>query len=164
MRKESAKQFELTVSARTGREMSAYLQRQLKQAHALLKPPLREMSLALVGEATMSRLHEEFLGIAGPTDVITFELDHDARGRVTSGEVVVCVPVARRQAELRGIAARVETLLYALHGMLHLCGFDDKTESAFKQMHAKEDQILTRLGVGKAFSAAPKHASVSREN
>jgi hypothetical protein len=46
-------------------------------------------------------------------------------------------------------------LLYGLHGMLHLCGFDDRTERAFRAMHAKEDEILTRLGVGPVFRPTP---------
>ena len=50
--------------------------------------------LALVGDARMSALHEQFMGIEGPTDVLTFPIDHDPAGRVTSGEVIVCVPRA----------------------------------------------------------------------
>jgi probable rRNA maturation factor len=42
-------------------------------------------------------------------------------------------------------------LLYSLHGMLHLCGFDDRTEPDFRRMHQTEDEILTRLGVGPVF-------------
>lgn len=45
-----------------------------------------------------------------------------------------------------------ELLLYALHGLLHLSGFDDRTDSEFAAMHAREDEILTRLGVGPVFS------------
>ena len=49
-------------------------------------------------------------------------------------------------------------LLYALHGMLHLCGFDDRTAAGFKRMHGTEDRILTRLGVGPVFAPAGKPA------
>jgi probable rRNA maturation factor len=110
------------------------------------------MSLALVGDRRMAELHERFMGIAGPTDVLTFELDHDARGRVTAGEVVVCVPFAVRQARQTGVAVRKEVLLYALHGMLHLCGFDDRTARDFAVMHEREDDILKKLGVGAVFA------------
>lgn len=119
----------------------------------MLSPALAELSLALVDDERMSQLHERFMGIAGPTDVLTFELEHDRRGRVTCGEVVVCVPEARRQARKRGIALRLELLLYALHGMLHLCGFDDRTDRGFRTMHRREDDILTRLGFGPVFAA-----------
>jgi ssRNA-specific RNase YbeY (16S rRNA maturation enzyme) len=44
-----------------------------------------------------------------------------------------------------------ELLLYALHGMLHLCAFDDRTDREFQIMHEREDQILIRLGIGAVF-------------
>ncbi|MDB5323960.1 MAG: putative rRNA maturation factor [Phycisphaerales bacterium] len=142
----------LEVHARTGRAYVAYVRKHLVAAHAMLRAPLAEMSLALVGDRRMADLHERFMGIAGPTDVLTFELDHDARGRVVAGEVVVCVPYAVRAARRSGVAVRKEVLLYALHGMLHLCGFDDRTDRDFALMHEREDDILTRLGVGKVFA------------
>jgi probable rRNA maturation factor len=96
----------------------------------------------------MAKLHHRYLGINAPTDVLTFELDHDARGRVTSGEVIVCLPQARRQAR---VGTGREVLLCALHGMLHLCGFDDKTDRQFAAMHRAEDRLLSRLGIGAVF-------------
>jgi rRNA maturation RNase YbeY len=148
--------FDLSIRAYTGREHVPYLRRHLPQAHALLKPPLRELSLALVGDKRMSQLHQEFMGISGPTDVMTFPLDEDARGRPLSGEVIVCVPEAARQSRRLGTTIQQELLLYALHGMLHLSGFDDRTPSAYRKMHAKEDEILTKLGVGRTFAPARK--------
>ena len=121
------------------------------KAHKLLHPPLREMSLVLVGDALMSRLHKEYMDIDGPTDVLTFPIDENARGQTISGEVFVCVPEAKRQAKERATPLAAEVLLYSLHGMLHLCGFDDRTESDFRRMHRTEDKILTRLGIGAIF-------------
>src|SRR6478752_5885854 len=113
----------LQINAATGARHVPFLRRHLGGAHAILKPALDEMSLALVGDARMAKLHAQFMGIAGPTDVLTFPLDEDARGRVTSGEVVVCVPEARRRAKDHKERPERELLLYALHGMLHLCGY-----------------------------------------
>jgi probable rRNA maturation factor len=119
---------------------------------------LNELSLALVGDRRMSALHEEFMNVAGPTDVLTFPLDVDARGRALAGEVVVCVPEARRQSKLRNVPVERELLLYALHGLLHLCGYDDRTGADFRAMHRAEDQILTRLGVGPVFAPPDRPA------
>ena len=121
----------------------------------MIRSPLRELSLALVGDARMSQLHQQYMGIPGPTDVLTFPIEEDGRGRIVAGEVVVCVPEARRQARARGTDAGREVLLYALHGLLHLDGFDDRTARGFRDMHATEDRILTRLGVGPVFEPAP---------
>lgn len=151
----------LAVHPGTGRRFVPFLRRHLLAAHGLLRPALRELSLALVGDNPMSLLHKRFMNIEGPTDVLTFPLDFDAAGRVTAGEVVICVPEAARQARLRGIEVREELLLYALHGMLHLSGFDDRTDTGFRQMHRKEDDILGCLGLGPVFRM---EAPVARRN
>lgn len=133
------------------RSHKAYLHRHLQAAHALLSPPLKELSIALVGDRKMAALHQQFLGISDPTDVLTFPLELDARNRTIAGEIIICVPEARRQSRRYSVTLRQEVLLYALHGMLHLCGFDDRTESDFRKMHRKEDEILDQLGVGPVF-------------
>ncbi len=131
------------------------LRTSLRKVHAMLRPSLGELSVALIGDRQMSELHHEFLGIVGPTDVLTFTLETDPRGRVTSGEIAICVPEARRQARQRGGKVEHEVLLYAVHGVLHLCGFSDKTDRGFQAMHRREDQILTALGIGPVFRPAP---------
>src|SRR4051794_22139937 len=129
-----------------------YVRRHLRAAHRYLNPHLADLSVVLVGDRLMAELHQRFMGLPGPTDVLTFPLDEDRRGRVTSGEVVLCVPEARRRAREHGVSVQQELLLYALHGMLHLCGFDDRTDAGFAAMHRTEDQILTQIGVGPVFA------------
>src|SRR5687767_5733155 len=152
----------LSITAVTGKRFVAFLRRHLLAAHRILRPPLAELSVALVGDRRMSALHAQFMGIAGPTDVLTFPLDVDRRGRVTAGEVVVCVSEAVRRARAGGEKVERELLLYALHGLLHLCGYDDRTQAGYRRMHRREDMILTQLGVGPVFhpdTAAPAPAS-----
>ena len=146
----------LEISAAVGKDLVPFLRKHLRAAHAELRPALVELSLALVGDKAMADLHQQFMGIAGPTDVLTFPLDEDARGRVTAGEVVVCIPEARRRAKAEGTELRHEALLYALHGMLHLCGYDDLTPADFKRMHRTEDRILAAIGVGAVFERTSK--------
>jgi len=142
---------ELTLHFSGGGAYHEYLQRNLMAAHMLLGARLRELSVALVGDRKITGLHARFLGIREPTDVVTFPLELDRRGRVLAGEVVVCVPEARRRAKELRNSVRNELLLYALHGMLHLCGFDDRTAGGFARMHRMEDSLLSRLGVGPVF-------------
>lgn len=150
----------LTITAETGRAFVPFLRKQLRAAHELLESkqtrsrrlPLRDLSVALINDARMSDLHEKFMGIHGPTDVLTFPIDQNSSGHVTSGEVICCVPEARRQAKQRRIPVRLELLLYAVHGMLHLLGHDDRTARDFHTMHRIEDDILTHLGFGPVFA------------
>jgi len=154
----------VTVHVETGAAYAPFIRRHLKGASALLasrgmgaKSMLRldELSVALVGDRRMSRLHQEFMNIAGPTDVLTFPIDFAVDGRVSSGEVYICVPEARRQARKSRVGVKLELLLYAIHGMLHLLGYDDRTRRAYCAMHEMEDAILTRLGLGPVFARQP---------
>lgn len=146
----------LTITARAGASFVGYLRRHVRAAHGLLRTRLRELSVVLVADRMMSEIHRRTMKITGPTDVLTFPLDLDARGRPLSGEIVLCVPEARRRARQLGTEPRDELLLYAIHGMLHLSGFDDRTRPEFERMHRTEDRILSRLGVGAVFSPRPK--------
>jgi ssRNA-specific RNase YbeY (16S rRNA maturation enzyme) len=56
---------------------------------------------------------------------------------------------------MRSIPPRMELLLYALHGMLHLSGFDDRTDRDFALMHRTEDSILESLGFAPVFHPRP---------
>lgn len=121
------------------------------------------LSIAVVGGRMMSRMHREYLGIDGPTDVLTFDLD--TRGRRLEGEIILCADVARervsaatrraersRAARKRGSASlRAELALYLAHGILHLAGYEDHTPRGFREMHERENELLGALGLGRVF-------------
>ena len=143
--------MKLDLTFEVGEEHEALLREHVPRAAELLKHAPDALSVAVVGDAEMAQLHEQFLNLPGPTDVLTFELDHDQTGRVTEGEIVVCLPEAQRQAATRSHDAGVELLLYVIHGLLHLVGYDDHDPADYAAMHAKEDQILQSLGFGTIF-------------
>lgn len=108
------------------------------------------LNLAVVDDARMSQLHEQYLGIAGTTDVLTFDLRDEPNGPV-EGDIVVCMDEAGRQAVHRGHDTRLELLLYAVHGLLHLMGEDDHAPADYEKMHRREDELLTLAGLGAVF-------------
>src|SRR4051812_16507276 len=102
MRPSTSQSIRIHATSESGARYVPMLRRRLRQAHRILQPRLAELSLALVGDARMSSLHQQFLNIAGPTDVLTFPLELARDGQVVVGEVVVCVPEARRRAKVEG--------------------------------------------------------------
>src|SRR5437016_9827953 len=85
-----------------------------------------EISLAFVDNATIHRLNKQYLDHDEPTDVLSFPLSEPNAKRL-SGELVIGAEVAREQAAERGHDVGAELALYVIHGLLHLCGYDDKT-------------------------------------
>ncbi len=108
----------------------------------------RTLSLALVDDARIREIHREFLGEDSPTDVISFPLEEkdgtgvDADPEPPFGEVVVSVETALREAPAHGHEAQREAALYAIHGTLHLVGFDDLDEASRAEMRRAETEYL----------------------
>ena len=130
---------------------SDWLEARLGHILALLEIGEADLSLAVVDDATMARLHEESCNEPGTTDVLTFDLRDEADEAPLEGELVLCIDEAARQAARQGHATRLELLLYAVHGMLHLLGEDDHDPAAARRMHQREDELLTAAGVGPVY-------------
>jgi len=103
-----------------------------------------ELSVAVVRDEEMSRLNEQFLGRSGPTDVLSFPYGSEA-GRL-EGEVIVDAEEALRQSELVEHGAEEELLLYVVHGVLHLLGYDDATPEQRRRMNERAMAVLEAAG------------------
>jgi probable rRNA maturation factor len=105
-----------------------------------------EISLAFVDNPTIHRLNQRYLAHDEPTDVLSFPLS-DPGGRPLAGELVVGAEVAKAQAAERGHDVQAELALYVIHGLLHLCGHDDKAPAAAGAMRQRERDYLRELGL-----------------
>lgn len=117
------------------------------------------LTLVVVDDQRMAALHDRYHADPSTTDVLSFDMrEAPAEGPPESsahpppeGDLVLCLDQARRQAERRGHDVRVELLLYALHGLLHLLGHDDHDMDAATRMHRREDELLSRAGFGPVY-------------
>lgn len=98
-------------------------------------PDLTEVEVSLVDDATIADVHGEFMDDPTPTDVITFH----------HGEILVSVDTARREGPGHGNSPEAETLLYIIHGLLHLNGHTDLREPDRTAMHREQESILHRV-------------------
>jgi len=92
----------------------------------------REIFVWLISDRRMALLHRKFLGLSGPTDVLTFQY----------GEIFISAETARRHARAFGNSLMRELKLYIVHGLLHLHGFDDQTPAEARRMKAAQETIL----------------------
>ena len=105
-----------------------------------------EISLAFVDNTTIHRLNKQYLDHDEPTDVLSFPYSA-GNAKKLEGELVLGVEIAKEQAAERGHDVQAELALYVIHGLLHLCGYDDKSAGAEKEMRERERHYLKQTGL-----------------
>jgi probable rRNA maturation factor len=117
-----------------------------------------DLHLVLVEDAEIQRINCDYLEHDWPTDVISFSYAEVAvtstagdrwprgQGLALDGEIVVSVETAVRQAPRHGWSPEDELLLYAVHGCLHLCGYDDLSDAERPLMRRRERDLLALFG------------------
>ena len=104
------------------------------------------ISLAIVDDAAIHRINRSHLQHDWPTDVISFRLSDESDPEL-AGELIVSAEMARNTAAEIGADPAAELSLYVVHGLLHLCGYDDTTSEASAVMRTREAEALAREGV-----------------
>ena len=144
------------------------LERWVKLANAALTDEgvrgLCEVSLIFLDEPTIASLNKQFMGISGPTDVLSFPIDNEPEptGRVPDaggsgpgepaspeipqmiGDIVICPAVAVRNALEHECSFDDEIALLVVHGVLHLLGWDHAHNDEAERMEAREQVLLGR--------------------
>jgi probable rRNA maturation factor len=96
---------------------------------------LPEVEASIISDAAIGKVHADFLNDPTPTDVITFH----------HGEILVSADTAQREGPAHGNAFQEELLLYLIHGLLHLAGWDDHDPAEAAEMHRHQFAILAAV-------------------
>ena len=115
--------------------------------------PQTEVDITLVDDAAIHELNRTYRGIDRPTDVLSFALDEgeeepevdDDEIEHLLGDVIISAPTAVRQGEEYGHGLEREMTYLAVHGMLHLLGYDHMEEKDKLIMRKREEEVLRRL-------------------
>ena len=95
-------------------------------------PSLEMVEISLVTDVAIAEVHGQFMDDPTATDVITFQ----------HGEILISTDTALRLAQELGQPVLREAALYVIHGLLHLCGYDDLSEPARTVMHRRQENVL----------------------
>lgn len=120
------------------RETTAWI----KAVVALYKRRLGDIGYMFVDDEKILEVNREYLGHDYYTDVITFDYDEDD---VVSGDIVISLDTVRSNAELFGKEYDDELHRVIIHGILHLCGINDKGPGEREIMEAAENKALALL-------------------
>lgn len=117
------------------------------------------ISIALVDDAAIHELNRRHLSHDWPTDVITFGLSAPGDPAMEA-ELVVSAEMAATTAGASGADPLDELALYVVHGLLHLCGYDDLTPEDAAAMRVREGEVLAGLGLSNPFAKVGPPADV----
>src|SRR6185295_4881524 len=125
--------------------------------------PLAELSVLLVELDVMADLHERWMDLPGPTDVMAFPMDEldsarrpDAAGLGPAllGDIVLCPAFAKDQAKKAGHGLLDELHLLTVHGVLHLLGYDHAEPDQEREMFGLQNRLLTQWQAARTSAAA----------
>ncbi len=117
-----------------------------------------EVSVTFMTDEAIQEVNKMYRGIDAATDVISFALEEMTEGEVEVfvegmptilGDILIAVPTAERQAKEYGHSLKREIGFLALHGLLHLLGYDHMTEEDEKKMFGRQDEILQSFGLSR---------------
>ncbi len=101
-------------------------------------PPLlslMEIEASIVSDKVIGQVHADFLDDPTPTDVITFHL----------GEIIVSADTAAREGPAHGLSFDEELLLYLIHGLMHLGGWDDHEPEEAAEMKVLQEEVWAKV-------------------
>ncbi|NLM20530.1 MAG: rRNA maturation RNase YbeY [Peptococcaceae bacterium] len=140
-------------------ELSPILHRGIAEALLIGNGPENaEIGLVLVDDNKIQALNKAYRGVDAPTDVLSFALQEKGEGEPdvmfdaslpdpALGDIVISVERARAQAKEYGHSFRREIVYLAVHGALHLLGFDHGDDEETAVMRRKEEEIMARLNL-----------------
>lgn len=112
---------------------------------------LAETAVTVVDADRMAQLHEEWMDLPGPTDVMSLPMDEitpgapEAPSEGVLGDVVLCPEVAAEQAARGGHTRDDELMLLLTHGMLHVLGYDHMDEEDRVEMFELQDRLVSEF-------------------
>ncbi|GAA4472565.1 rRNA maturation RNase YbeY [Enteractinococcus fodinae] len=113
--------------------------------------PDAELAIVFVDNEAMSQLHQEWMGLEGPTDVMSFPMDELRPGTEEEpaqgllGDIVISPEVATDHAQRGGHSVADEIALLVTHGLLHLLGYDHHDDDEKHQMFTTQNQLLEQF-------------------
>lgn len=113
-----------------------------------------EVSVTFVDDQYIHQLNSTYRGVDRSTDVLSFALDEGEEmpelGNVhILGDIIISVETAQRQADDYGHTIEREIAFLAVHGALHLLGYDHQQQADTQKMRTKEEMVLNKLGLGR---------------
>lgn len=145
--------------------LSEYMEKRLHDglnavAHLHGLDDMTEVDITIVDDEEIHTLNREYRNVDRPTDVLSFALDEgeedepeliDGPEEHLLGDIIISAETAQRQGEEFGHGLEREIVYLAVHGLLHLLGYDHMTDEDKKIMRSKEEEALREIRLSEEY-------------
>ena len=141
-------------------ETGESLEKELNELEELLQNVCKEekldsgeFNIIIVDSKKIQEINKEYRNIDKETDVISFALEDDKTYNIDDyrmlGDIYICIEKVRSQAEEYGHSFKRELSFLAIHGLLHLLGYDHMNSEEEKEMFTKQEEVLSKYGINR---------------
>ncbi|ALC81664.1 MULTISPECIES: rRNA maturation RNase YbeY [Bacillus] len=118
--------------------------------------PESEVSITIMTNEEIQQINKQYRSKDSPTDVISFAMEEEGEGEIkivgadtppVLGDIIISIEKANEQAEEYGHSVERELGFLAIHGFLHLLGYDHMTKEQEEEMFTKQKELLNRYGL-----------------
>lgn len=131
------------------------------EAAAVQEEASGEVVVTIVSNERIHELNRDYRNVDRPTDVLSFAMNEPGEGEMEIymdeseleafpnmlGDIIISLPKAQEQAEEYGHSLDRELGFLAVHGFLHLLGYDHGTEEEEKEMFSRQEAVLEQIGL-----------------
>lgn len=149
----------------------ADIYRALKKIGELYNLTDAEVSIILTNDAQIHEINKNYRHVDRPTDVISFALQESVEPLIAGGpainilgDIIISVDRAKEQASIYGHSLRRELVFLAVHGMLHLLGYDHQEENDRLEMEEEQREIMEMLGISRETKDEKRAVSLEASN
>jgi len=130
------------------------VRRSVMEAAAAVSTAARELAIVLTDDSAIRQLNREWRNKDAATNVLSFPMPSQGVGEtMLLGDIVIAYETTAREAQAEGKPLRDHLAHLAVHGFLHLLGYDHETDREADAMESLEAVILSRLGVPNPYQA-----------
>jgi len=112
-----------------------FLEKIAKKVLKILGIKIPEISIVLLGDAEIRAINKKYRKTNRVTDVLAFDY----------GEIIICLPQAKKQAKELGHSLKEELATLLIHGILHLAGYNNETKKDFNRMLKRQNKIFKEV-------------------
>lgn len=144
-------------------DAGSVVKRAVEEAAVMLSTPRAELAIVLTDDSAIRSLNRAWRGVDAATNVLSFPTSRTGGARRLIGDIVLAYETIAREARVQRKPFAHHLAHLAVHGFLHLLGYNHERDNDAERMEGIERDVLRRLGISDPYRRAGKHGGANRQ-